>query len=166
MAKVELVTESTAPLLVRSLFAAGDPGPITAALANVPELAASSLDFINAVYGPTSLPARLKEIVVLRVSAANRCNYCVETHSGVARRMGFQAAEVSALRGDSDLPAPAWAERELAALRFSDAISNHPDTAVECLRQLFSDAEIVELTLVAATTILLNRFATALELPV
>jgi len=164
MARVELMTSATAPLLVRRLFADGDPGPIAAALANVPELAGPALALIGAVYGPTGIPARLKEIVVLRVSAANRCAYCIETHSGVARRMGFGGDEVASLRGEAPMPA-AYGPQERALVAFSDAISDDPDTATACLRTLFSDAEIVELVLLAGTTILLNRFATALELP-
>lgn len=164
MAKVELLTRERAPVLARPYYEAGDPGPIAAALANVPELMEVALPFIGAVYGPTGVDARLKEIVVLAVSAANGCRYCTETHTGVARRMGFAADELAALRGEG-LPPSHWSERERALLAFSVALSHRPDTAVELLRPWFAEHEIVELVTLGSVTVMLNRFATALELP-
>lgn len=164
MAKVELVTAERAPLLARPFYERGDPGPIASALAQVPELMDSALPFMAAVFGPTSVEARLKEIVVLRVSAANGCRYCTETHTDVARRMHFDVAEVAALRGEA-LPPESFARVERALIAFSEALSARPEEAVELLRPYFSDAQIVELVTLGAATIMLNRFATALELP-
>ncbi len=164
MARVELVTAERAPLLARPYYARGDPGPIAAALANVPELMDTALPFISAVYGPTSVEARLKEIVILRVSSANACRYCTETHTAAARRLGFAGDELAALRGEG--PAPAgWSERERALLAFSEALSERPADAVELLRPHFGEPQIVELVTVGSATVMLNRFATALELP-
>ncbi len=163
-AKVELLAPERAPLLARPYYERGHPGPIAAALANVPELMEPMLSFTAAVFGPTSVEARLKEIVVLRVSSANGCLYCTQTHSGIARRMGFSAEEVAALRGESPVPGH-WSPRELALFCFSEALSARPEEAVEPLRPLFDKPQIVELVTLGAATILLNRFATALELP-
>ena len=58
MAKVELMGRERAPLLARPYYEAGDPGPIAAALAHVPELMDVALPFIATVLGPTRLPAR------------------------------------------------------------------------------------------------------------
>jgi AhpD family alkylhydroperoxidase len=165
MARVELVGRDRAPLLARPYYERGQPGPIAAALANVPELMEPALTFIDAVFGPTSVAARLKEIVILRVSAANGCFYCTETHTRVARRLGFSAEELAALRGEAPPPTH-WTPRELALLLFSEALSDRPQEAVELLRSHFDDAEIVELVTLGSATVLLNRFATALELPV
>jgi AhpD family alkylhydroperoxidase len=164
MARVELLTKERAPLLARPYYEDGDPGPIAAALANVPELMDVALPFLGAVFGPTAVEPRWKEIVILGVSAANRCRYCTESHTGVASRMGFSADELSAMRGES--PAPErWTERERALLAFCDAMSNRPGEAVDLLRPHFAEPDIVELVTLASTTVMLNRFATALELP-
>ena len=164
MARVELLTRERAPLLARPYYEGGDPGPIAAALANVPELMEAALPFIGTVYGPTSLPPRLKEIVILGVSAASGCRYCTETHTRVARRMGFGPDELAAMRGEA--PAPErWEARERALLSFSEAIAHRPAEAVEPLRPHFGEPEIVELVTLGSATVMLNRFATALELP-
>lgn len=163
-AKVELLNQERAPLLARSYYQRGYPGPIAAALANVPELMEPVLSLSAAVFGPTSVEPRLKEIVVLRVSSANGCHYCTETHSAVARRMGFSGEELAALRGNS--PAPRyWTPRELALFSFSEALSRRPAEAVELLRPLFDEPQVVELVTLGSATIMLNRFATALGLP-
>ena len=165
MAKVELLSAERAPLMARPYYERGDPGPITAALAQVPELMDVAVPFISTVYGPTSLDRRLKEIVILRVSSANGCRYCTESHTAVAGRMGFSASEVAAMRGEAPPPA-SFGPVEQALVSFSEALSERPDTAVELLRPHFDDAQIVELVTLGATTVLLNRFATALELPI
>jgi AhpD family alkylhydroperoxidase len=130
MARVELLTRERAPLLARPYYERGDPGPIAAALANVPELMEVALPFIGTVYGPTSLPPRLKEIVILGVSAASGCRYCTETHTGVARRLGLAPDEVATMRGEA-APPERWEARERALLSFSEAISNRPAEAVD-----------------------------------
>jgi AhpD family alkylhydroperoxidase len=164
MARVELLTRERAPLLARPHYEHGYPGPIAAALANVPELLEVAQPFIGTVFGPTSVPGRLKEIVILGASAANRCRYCTETHTGVARGLGFAPDELAAMRGEAP-PPEIWDARERALLAFAQALSDRPDAAVGLLRPHFSDPEIVELVTLGAATIMLNRFATALELP-
>ena len=164
-AAVELLTIANAPLLARPFFEGGDPGPIARALAHVPELIDTGMPFLDSVFGAGAIDARLREIVVLRVSSANGCHYCTETHSGVARRLEFDEEGIAALRGELPVPA-AWSEVEQAVLIFAEVISSRPQHAVAHLRPHFNDAEIVELVTLAATTVMLNRFATALELRV
>jgi AhpD family alkylhydroperoxidase len=165
MAKVELLTAARAPLLARPYYERGDPGPIASALAQVPELMDAAMPFIGATFGPTAVPSRWKEIVVLRVSAANGCRYCTETHTGVARRLGFTPEELACLRGEAPAPA-SFGRVELALVAFSDVLSCQPAEAVAVLRGHFDEPQIVELVTLASATVMLNRFATALELPV
>ena len=165
MARIELVGKERAPLLARRYYERGDPGPIAAALATVPELMQPMLALIDTVFGPTTVEPRLKEIVILRVSSANGCRYCTDLHTRLARRMGFASDELSALRGEA-APPQRWSAKERALHAFSEAISTRPEAAVDVLQPLFQEAEIVELVTLASATVLLNRFATALGLPV
>jgi AhpD family alkylhydroperoxidase len=164
VARVELLTAETAPLLARPYFQSGDPGPIAAALAQVPELLETAMPLLGTVYGTTSVDSRLKEIVILRTSAANGCRYCTESHTAVARRLGFDEEEIAALRCEGPIP-ERWTGKQRALVAFSDALSHHPAQAAGCLRPLFTDAAIVELVTLGSVTVMLNRFATALELP-
>jgi len=167
---VALIEADQAPLLARPYFAAGDPGPIVAALATVPELLEVTAPFLGAVLGPGAIAARLKEIVILRTSARASCRYCVEAHTVVALDTGLSLVEVRALRGEAEAEVgPVFADAaEQAVIRWCDALVGtgpvSPDVAT-ALRGVFADHEVVELTLLATTTLLLNRFCTALGLP-
>ena len=62
VAQIELLDQVAAPLLMEGVFAGGDPGPIAAALAQVPEVARVALPNIGASLGAGSTGARLKEL--------------------------------------------------------------------------------------------------------
>jgi AhpD family alkylhydroperoxidase len=166
MSRVELVGAEQAPLLARPYYPdEGPASPIVRALAQVPELLEVAMPFIARVFGPTSVDLRTKEIVVLRVSAINGCRYCIDTHTVAAWDAGLSQAEASALRGvGTGFPAA-----EAALVAFCDAVCNAPasvpDDVAHALRAHFAEHEIVELSLLAGATAMLNRFCTALELP-
>lgn len=169
MTGVRLVEAAQAPLLARRYYAGGDPGPITAALANVPELLEVAMPFLATVLGATAVDARTKELVILRTSAVLGCRYCVQTHTTAARDTGLSRAEVAALRGEAPVTAAFPSPRERAVVAWAEAVADGPgpvaDAPRAALREHFGDHEVVELTLLAAATLMLNRFCTALELP-
>lgn len=155
MSLVELVDADAAPLLLRSLYAGGDPGPIVAALAQVPELCEVALPLIGAALGPSHVSLRDKEIAILRTSANLSCRYCIDAHTVVAFDSGLTQREVRALR---ECPT-AWEvfddPAEQALVRWTDAMTQPGGGRVR----------LVELTVTIGVTMLLNRFATGLDLP-
>ena len=165
MTRVELISDDQAPLLARPWYRDdGSASPITRALAQVPELLDVTMPFLGTLYDAGAVDLRAKELVILRVSAVNRCRYCVATHTVAAWDAGLTEAETAALRGS----AGGLGERDTALVEWSDAISRSGepvgDDVAAALREHFTDHEVVELTLVAAATVMLNRFCTALEL--
>lgn len=166
---VRLVDAEQAPLLARPYYADGDPGPIVGALAQVPELLTAAVPFLSAVPGPSAIGWRTKEIVIVRTSVLQQCRYCVQTHTVVALDAGLSRAEVTALRGGgpADRVFADPAERVLLGWIDAVALGRGPvdeQTTAEMARR-WADHEIVELTAVIGATLMLNRFATALELP-
>lgn len=166
---VHLISEHDAPLLLRDLFASGDPGPIVAALAQVPELCQATLPFIGAALGPSWVPIRLKEIAILRTSALLGCRYCVDAHTVVAHDVGFDAAQLCALRAETPADGCFEDPTEAAVLRWVDAVAGgrgplDPSVAAS-LSAVLPDHAVVELTVTVGATMFLNRFATALRLP-
>ena len=170
---VRLIDADQAPLLLRDLFAGGDPGPIVAALAQVPELCLASLPFIGAALGPSLVPIRLKEIAILRTSALLGCRYCVDAHTVVAMDVGFGPAELGVLRCELEPLGRIENPVEAAVLAWVDAVaagrgpleSSAEQAAEAAVRQHLEDHVIVELTVTIGATLFLNRFATALRLP-
>ena len=167
-AALALITAGDAPLLAQPYFADGDPGPIVAALAHVPEILEVTLPFVGMVLGPSSIDLRTKEIVILRTSARASCRYCVDAHTMVAVDAGLSIDEVRALRGEADVEAAFAGEADRSLIAWCDElVATGPVSADR--RALFrrgrADHVVVELTLLVSTTLLLNRFCTALELP-
>lgn len=165
---VALVDGDQAPLLARPYFATGDPGPIIATVAQVPELLGPTAAFLGAVLGTSAIPTRTKEIVILRTSARASCRYCVDAHTVVARDAGLSVNEVRALRGELDASSTFADPADRAAIGWCDALVGTGMVAPEAkadVRGSFADHEVVELTLLATTTLMLNRFCTSLDLP-
>ena len=169
---VELISPEQAPLLARRFYAGGDPGPITATMAHVPELLESALPFIGAVLSPSSIDFRTKEIVILRTSSVMSCRYCIDSHTPVALDAGLSSEQVRALRNESgyDLDAAFPNQRERALVAWTDEVAGGrgaaSDRVTQAMQRLFAEHEIVELTLLASVTLLLNRYASTLRLPV
>lgn len=161
---VELVAPEQAPLLARPYFNGDQTSPLVRALAQVPEFLEATMPFIGVVFGDSSVPARVKEIVVLRVSALHRCHYCTQTHTAAALECGLSLDEVRALRGEGPLP-ESFTPLERAVIEFSSSLSHEPERAVAALRLHFPDHQIIELVTVGGATIFLNRFASSLGLP-
>lgn len=168
MARVHLIESAQAPVLARPYFADADPGPIVAALAHVPELLEVALPFVGAALGPSALDERTKELVILRVSAVAGCPYCTGTHTVVALDLGLEEREVRALRGEVPVADAFPSERERAIVAWTDAVVAGTGAAAAraALAAHVEDADVVELTMVAATTLMLARFCSALDLPV
>ena len=169
MSRIEMVETPQVPLLARRFFDRGDPGPVVASLAHVPELLEVTMPFIGAVLGPSSLALRLKEIVILRTSSLLNCSYCINSHTVAALDCGLSRGEVLALRCEPDVGSTFSDHRERALLAWIDCVAGQagavPEEVSARLASQFSDAEIVEITLVAGTTMMLNRFCTSLMLP-
>ncbi len=165
MARVELLDADQAPLLARPYYRGGDPGPLVAALAQVPELLEVALPFLNVVLGPSSIPARTKELVILRTSARLGCRFCVQTHTVVALDAGVSADEVRALRDQAPIDAAFASPLDHDLLTWVDTVAGLGDVDVVAPPASCADHEVVELTMLVGATMMLNRFCTALALP-
>lgn len=169
MSRVELLDIDRAPITAQQYFAGGDPGPIVAALAAVPELLGPALSFVGAALGPGSVSVRAKELAILRTSVLQGCQYCVHAHTAVALDVGLSADEVRGLRGDVALEDafPVAAERVL--IGWIDALAGAtgpvPDDVWVAAREHWPEYALVELTVTVGATMFLNRLATGLELP-
>jgi AhpD family alkylhydroperoxidase len=155
--------------LTRPYFESGDPGPLVAAWAQVPELLGVTLPSVGSILGPSSIGVRPKELCILRTSAVLECRYCVDAHTEVALDVGLDPAEVRALRNETPIESAFSDPAELALLAWIDAVALGPgqpgDDLAAAMTQHWRDFEIMELTLLIGATLMLNRFATSLALP-
>ena len=169
MARTQLLDIDQAPITAQQYFADGDPGPIVAALATVPELLGPTLNFVGAALGPGSVSVRAKELAILRTSVLQGCRYCIHAHTAVALDVGLSTDEIRGLRGDIVLEDafPQMAERAL--IGWIDALAGAtgpiPDDVWDAAREHWPEHALVELTVTVGATMFLNRLATGLELP-
>ena len=99
------------------------------------------------------------------MSEMNGCEYCVGLHTGALQKQNETAeriAEIADWRG-SDV----YTQRERAAFGWAEALTDiqeghAPDVVYDAVREHFSEAETVNLTLVITTINAWNRIAIGL----
>ena len=112
-----------------------------------------------------NLPASLRELVRLRVSLMNGCEYCVRLHTSELQKVGETAERIAGVvdwRG-SEL----YTRRERAALAWAEAVTDiqdghAPEVLYEAVLEQFTDVETVNLTLVITSINAWNRISIAL----
>lgn len=169
MSRVELLDATTAPISTQMYFGDGDPGPIVAALASVPEMLGPTLGFVGPALSAGAVGVRAKELAILRTSTLQGCSYCIHAHTGVALDVGLSLMEVRALRGEVALEQGFPLESELALLGWIDALAGAtgaiPDDVWKRARSHWAEHELIEVCVTVGATMFLNRFATGLQLP-
>lgn len=113
----------------------------------------------------SGLTAPLMEMVRLRVSLMNGCEYCIGLHTAELKRHNETAERIAAVAEwrSSDI----YTQQERAALGWAEAVTNiqeghAPDVVFEAVRAHFTEVETVNLTLVITTINAWNRLAISL----
>jgi AhpD family alkylhydroperoxidase len=104
----------------------------------------------------------LLELVKTRASQINGCAYCIDMHTKDARAAGETEQRLYALPAWRDTPF--YTPRERAALEWTEALtliseSDIPDSLYETVREHFTEAEIVNLSMAIITINGWNRLA-------
>ena len=120
----------------------------------------SAFAVFDAIYPHGNLERGILEKVILSVSESNRCQFCVDSHRDITRRLGISSAHAS------DPSAQEHSVRERLALEYATAVcrdSNRiPTELYERLHNAFTDPELVELTFLIGFINMLNWFNNAL----
>jgi AhpD family alkylhydroperoxidase len=116
-----------------------------------------------------SLETALMELVRIRASQLNGCARCIEIHTKDARAMGETDMRIDLVAAWRD--APVYTERERAAFRWTEELTllperEVPDTLYDATRAVFSEDELVQLTLCVITINAWNRLALAFRPPI
>lgn len=152
MPRVTPVPAPELPVELATAIARGlDTGVLSTSLpievwAHRPAVAAGWLNTLQALHDTALLSPRERELVRLRISAITQCKACQ-----LARKSDTVTEEDIACLQSTDAR---FSPREQAALGFAEQFSadyhNIDDTHFSQLRDLFSEAEIVELNLFCA----------------
>ena len=130
------------------------------------QIAPNGAKAFGGVYGyvmQSGLPAELVELVYLRVSQINNCAYCLDMHTRDLAKKGVpieKLALVQAWNEGGDL----FSETQRAALAWAETVTRVaqtgvPDEAYQAARTVFSEKELVDLTIAISLMNAYNRMA-------
>jgi uncharacterized peroxidase-related enzyme len=166
--RIQGITDEQASGIVKEMFAGatrllGRTANLFRILAHSPYLARWFLPLVASVRQPNagavSAP-RLRNLAVLKTSTLNGCKYCTTHNLMHGQLLGLTDAEFAALQGDYK-SSPLFDEREKAVLAWAEAMTLNTaprdHAAWGAMRRLFTDAEIVEISLIAAMFNMINR---------
>lgn len=131
-----------------------------------PAIAVPFAEFMGRFRDASCLPARMVELVRLRVAFHNQCRSCMAIRYSAGAEDGVTEALVCSLERPTEAPDLTSAEK--AALGFADLFAtNHlaiTDETFADLRTYFSDAELVDLCFQVAMFVGVGRMNAVLDM--
>lgn len=131
---------------------------------HTPLLARWFIGFVAAVRQPALgavSDVRLRNLATIKTSMVNACAYCTNHTSVYGQALGLSDAQLEAMQTDAWRNSDLFDEREKATIAWAEAVTRNTaksDKALwETMKRLFSDAEIVELTMASAMFNMINR---------
>lgn len=114
------------------------------------------------------LPAREREIVILRIGFLCKAGYEWTQHTAIGLRSGLTAAELEAIKAGPD--APSWSPADAALMRASDELHNDQfitESTWAALKGHFSDKQCMDVVFTAGqytqVSMMLNTFGVQLD---
>lgn len=166
MARVPYVEPQNASTEIQQIYEhrlRGKPGSVHKAMAHNPQALTPFLSFYAAA--GASLDRKLWELVYLRVSFINGCNYCSQHHIVSSKKAGLGPDDWKALKDGS---ISAYSETEQAALKYAEKLTRTPGEIIgndiAALKPHFTDQQIVDLHLLIGLVNFTNRFTDPLGL--
>jgi alkylhydroperoxidase family enzyme len=121
---------------------------------------------VGALRSRTTLPADLREAVVLRIGFLNGAAFEWAAHEPIGRRAGLDDARLAALRAPDAAADPGWTPLQRAALALTDASTRGvavPDEVFAAVRAELDDRALVELVALVAGYAMVSRFLVAFD---
>lgn len=110
---------------------------------------------------------KTKELLILKSTLENECEYCVTQHEVVSKRLGIPDEKVADLKGDKYKTSPHFNEAERAILDLTLQIKEDANKVSDELwarvRAHWSEAQAVEIVYVITTYIMVSKFGDALH---
>jgi AhpD family alkylhydroperoxidase len=130
-------------------------------LLHSPEFADGWNSMLRAVRERSTLPADLREAVILRVAAINGADYEWAAHQPIARAAGLTDADIDAIGSGDPLDSLLG-----AAVRYAEVMTRDvtvPDEVFDAIRDSLDDQQVLELTVTIATYNMVSRLLVALD---
>ncbi len=169
--RLEPIVPGTRPELAeqeaRILAERGRISPLYQVLLNSPPIAHGWEQMLSAVRNRNTIPAALRELVILRVAVLNRAPYEFDAHEPIALAAGLPQAVVDAIRHEA-LPADAPLDDvQRLVVRLTDAMTRDievPDALYEEVRARFNPQGQLDLVATVAAYNMVSRLLGALHI--
>jgi len=129
-----------------------------------PGMGGQYLRFAGAVLRGENVPMRLRELATLRVAHLGGAEYAFQHHIPLGQAAGLTGPQIEAIRHWED--SPEFDDTERLVLAYTDAVARDgqvSDDTFAAMQAVFSDHDIVELTLVIAYFVMLGRILVAFQ---
>lgn len=151
----------------RIAAARGRVSPLYQVLLNSPALAHGWEQMLSAVRNHNSLPASLRELVILRVAVLNEAPYEFEAHEPIALAAGVSREAVQAVREVPQREDAPLDEHQRLVLALTDRMTLErqvPEALYARVRAAFDARQQVDLVATIAAYNMVSRFLVALEI--
>lgn len=160
------VTEPVGVIYDRYMQQRGNVPNMFRTIAQRPEILTTMIAHFEAILNTGTLPTKLKELVIVRTSQLNACEYCLASHSLIAKKLGWSEEQVAGLANFQSREDFSPAEK--AALRLAETMTLHSnnmsDEQFTELRSFYSEGEVVELLASIGLFNYFNRFNNVLQM--
>jgi len=168
-ARISAIAPGTRPELAsleaKIIAKRGRITPLYQHLLNSPEMAQGWEEFLSAVRQRNSLPADLRELIILRVAVLNRAPYEFEAHLEHARKAGLPELKIEAVK-QTDI-ALLFSEEEQAVLALTDTMTRDidvPDDLFHRISTYFEGQRLLDLCITIGAYNMVSRVLVALHI--
>lgn len=171
MPRISRISRNDAPQQVSEIYdrymrQRGNVPNMFRTVAHRPEIFETMIAHFEAILNTGTLSTKLKELVIVRTSQLNHCEYCLASHTRICKKLGWsedQLAHLADYEGSSDFTAA-----EKMALRLAEQMTANERALTEeefqALRKHYSEGEIIELMAAIGLFNYFNRFNNLLEM--
>jgi alkylhydroperoxidase family enzyme len=128
-----------------------------------PALGHAAMRLVEAAYNKSILPVRVREAARLRIAQLNECTVCLAFRADKVKEQGLGEDFYGAIGKPGD---DALSEQELLAVEYAERFAvDHTSIDDECIQRLrgvFTDPEILDLTICCSAFLGLGRTLHAL----
>jgi len=133
---------------------------------HTPVLGTCFTDSVMAMLQDAELDWKTKELMILKATHRNECQYCVVQHEAVSQRLGVTQETIAALDGDTYKTSDLFTDGEKALLDLTvqigidaNRVSNH---IWDRVKANYTEPQIVEAVYVITQYIAISKFGDAL----
>ena len=135
-------------------------------VAHRPEIFESMIAHFEAVLNTGTLPIKLKELVIVRTSQLNNCQYCLASHTRISKKLGWSEDQLAHLEDYAKRDDFTVAEK--VALRLAELMTRNErsltDEEWQEIREFYSEGEVIELMAAIGLFNYFNRFNNLLDM--